>query len=70
MSDNNDERFAVLELKMMDQEQMVQEMSDMLNKQWEEIERLRAKLTSAQDRLMSLEESLPASSDAEKPPHY
>ncbi|MBL4908124.1 MAG: SlyX family protein [Sneathiella sp.] len=70
MSDTTEERFTVLELKLMDQEQMVQDMSDILNNQWLEIERLKAKLSSAQDRLLSLEDNLPASSGAEKPPHY
>lgn len=70
MTDAIEERFAILELKVMDQEETVQEMSDMLNKQWQEIENLKRKLTTAQDRLMSLEESLPASAGEEKPPHY
>ncbi len=70
MSDTTEERFTNLELKLMDQEQMIQDMSDMLNSQWQEIEKLRAKLTSTQQRLFSLEENRPGENNAEKPPHY
>lgn len=70
MSDTIEERFTILELKLMDQEQMIQDMSDMLNNQWQEIEKLQAKLTSTQQRLISLEENSPGENNAEKPPHY
>ncbi|MAL79748.1 MAG: hypothetical protein CMN55_11675 [Sneathiella sp.] len=66
----NDKRLMELELKFMEQEQMVSELSEMLNRQWQEIELLKNKLTRAQDRLITLEETLPASPGHEKPPHY
>lgn len=70
MTDVMEERFAVLEQKIMHQEETIQELSDILNKQWRDIELIQRKLTTAQDRLMSLEDSLPASGGVEKPPHY
>lgn len=70
MTDAMEERFAVLEQKIMHQEETIQELSDILNKQWRDIELIQRKLTTAQDRLMSLEDSLPASGSVEKPPHY
>ena len=66
-----DQRLTNLELKLMDQEQTIHDLSDMVNKQWQELERLKAKLTSAHARIISLEEGLPAGgSENQKPPHY
>jgi len=42
----------------------------MVNKQWEEIERLKAKLNVASERIGSLEDNLPTSETPQKPPHY
>lgn len=68
---NTDQRITNLELKLMDQEETIHDLSDMVNKQWQELERLKAKLTSAHSRIMSLEEGLPAGgADNQKPPHY
>jgi len=68
---NTDQRITNLELKLMDQEQTVHDLSDMVNQQWQELERLKAKLTTAHARIISLEESLPAGgADNQKPPHY
>ncbi len=70
MTNETDSRLNSLEMKLMDQEQIVQDLSDMVNQQWQEIERLKAKLVSAQERLVTLEESLPGQNQPEKPPHY
>ncbi|WP_025899100.1 SlyX family protein [Sneathiella glossodoripedis] len=66
-----DKRLTALELKLMDQDQMITDLSDMVNRQWQEIESLQAKLKTAHSRIVSLEDSLPApGASAEKPPHY
>ena len=70
MTQEIETRLTDLEMKLMDQEQTVQDLSDMVNLQWQEIERLKAKLVSAQERLVTLEESLPGQNQPEKPPHY
>ncbi|MEX0582887.1 MAG: SlyX family protein [Sneathiella sp.] len=66
----DEKRLIDLELKFTEQEQTISELSDMVNRQWQEIERLKRKLVSTHDRILSLEDTLPASPDAEKPPHY
>lgn len=69
-ADMDDRRLTELELKFMEQEQALSELSDMVNRQWQEIEGLKGRLLRAQDRIISLEESLPAAAGPEKPPHY
>jgi len=70
MSENIENRLNSLELQAMEQDLIVQDLSDMVNKQWEEIERLKAKLTVASERIGSLEDNLPTSDTPQKPPHY
>ncbi len=65
-----EKRLTELELKFTEQEQTISDLSDIVNRQWQEIEALKRKLVSAHDRLLSLEDTLPATPDAEKPPHY
>jgi SlyX protein len=67
-----EKRITSLELKLMEQDQMLNDLSDMVNRQWQELESVQAKLKSAHTRIISLEDSLPASDGtaAEKPPHY
>lgn len=65
-----DKRLTDLELKFMEQEQAISELSDIVNRQWQEIEQLKRKLTHAHDRIVTLEDAVPASSGVEKPPHY
>ncbi|MFT6558011.1 MAG: SlyX protein [Sneathiella sp.] len=66
-----EKRLMTLELSVAEQDQIVQDLSDMVNNQWQEIERLRAKLTTAHQRIISLEESVPTQGgQPEKPPHY
>ncbi len=70
MSTQTDDRLTALELKITDQDETLQDLSDMVNNQWQEIEKLRAKLMTAHSRIISLEDSMPAGNSAEKPPHY
>lgn len=66
-----EKRLMDLEVKLMDQDQMLSDLSDMVNRQWTEIEALKAKLKSAHSRIISLEETAPSGSgDTQKPPHY
>ncbi|MEP3245823.1 MAG: SlyX family protein [Sneathiella sp.] len=70
MTDLTEKRLTDLELKITEQDQVINDLSDMVGAQWQEIEKLIARLTTAQERIVTLEESLPASNQAEKPPHY
>ncbi|MCF8468700.1 MAG: SlyX family protein [Sneathiella sp.] len=65
-----DKRLTDLELKFMEQEQAIHELSEMVNRQWQEIEQLKRKLTTAHDRILSLEDAQPNGPEDQKPPHY
>ncbi len=66
----DDKRLTDLELKFMEQEQAISELSDIVNRQWQEIEQLKRKLSHTHERIVTLEDTLPASPGNEKPPHY
>ncbi|GLQ07149.1 SlyX family protein [Sneathiella chinensis] len=70
MTDDLEKRLTTLELTVMHQEQALTDLSDMVTRQWSEIERLQAKLTTTQQRVVSLEENLPVPAADQKPPHY
>ncbi len=70
MTGLTEKRLTDLELKITEQDQVINDLSDMVGAQWHEIEKLIARLTTAQERIVTLEESLPASNQVEKPPHY
>ncbi|MBO0335048.1 SlyX family protein [Sneathiella sp. CAU 1612] len=59
-----------MELKFMEQDQAIAELSDIVNRQWQEIEQLKRKLSHTHERIISLEDAVPAPSTNEKPPHY
>jgi SlyX protein len=65
-----DKRLTDLELKFMEQEQAISELSDIVNRQWQEIETLKSKLSHAHERIVTLEDAVPTSAPNEKPPHY
>ncbi|NOZ42702.1 MAG: SlyX family protein [Alphaproteobacteria bacterium] len=65
------ERLAEIEHIVACQDQQIQDLSDMVNKQWKEIDRLKQHLSHATQRLENLEN--PSEDDAishEIPPHY
>jgi len=65
-----DKRLNDLELKFMDQEQTVNDLSEMVSRQWDEIEKLKRRLIKASDRIVTLEDALPSGESDQKPPHY
>ena len=65
-----DKRLTDLELKFMEQEQAICELSEIVNRQWQEIETLKSKLSHAHERIVTLEDAVPATPASEKPPHY
>ncbi len=75
----NDDKLQKIEITLAHQDQQIQDLSEMINAQWKEIERLKLLLIKTQDKILELE----ASSDndgkqasvteiaaSEKPPHY
>lgn len=65
-----DNRLTDLEIKFMEQEQAISELSDIVNRQWQEIEQLKRKLIHAHDRIVTLEDAAPDAPANDKPPHY
>jgi len=67
---NLENRLNELEMQIAEQDRTLQDMSEMVSQQWDEIDRLKRKLTTASERIVSLEENLPQNDSIEKPPHY
>lgn len=75
-----EEIIASLEASLAHHEQQIQDLSDMVNQQWKEIDRLKSALIKANDKIEEIQNSGDKSSDkpmsvsemaaAEKPPHY
>lgn len=65
-----EQRLNDLEMKFMDQEQTVNDLNEMVRRQWDEIEKLKQLLTKTNDRVINLEDAQPAGDSQEKPPHY
>ena len=76
-----DKKFEKIEMVLAHQDRQIQDMSEMINVQWKQIEMLKRRLDMAQSKLSALESSAGDSArDAElsvaeiaardKPPHY
>jgi len=65
------ERLAEIEHIIANQNQQIQDLSDMVSQQWQEIDLLKKHLLQARERLETLE-NLPEGGNIvhEKPPHY
>ncbi|MCF6215090.1 hypothetical protein MNBD_ALPHA03-1215 [hydrothermal vent metagenome] len=65
-------RLEEIERTIAYQDQQIQDLSDMVNAQWKDIDKLKKHLARAKERLENLEN--PSSEDGniihEKPPHY
>lgn len=65
------DRLADLEHTVTHQDQQIQDLSDMVNQQWKEIDRLKKHLNRTEHRLEELEGPGEDSGIAhERPPHY
>ncbi len=65
------ERLSHIEQTIAYQDQQIQDLSDMVNQQWTEIDRLKKHLSRATERLENLENPSDDSSiPHEIPPHY
>jgi len=64
-------RLEEIEHRLMYQDQQIQDLSDMVNAQWKDIDRLKKHLSQAKERLENLENpSEDGAISHEKPPHY
>ena len=74
----SEEKFHKIEMTLAHQEQQIHDLNDMMNRQWLEIDRLKAMLAKAQDKINTMGdsgqqgESLSMLEQAalDKPPHY
>lgn len=67
----NETRLAEIEQILTHQDQQIQDLSDMVNQQWKEIDRLKKHLSQARTRLENLENPSESGTLADdKPPHY
>lgn len=70
-TDDDAARLEQLELKMMDLEVTVQQLNDVVLRQYRDIEQLRQENSALQKKLDSMNEPGPAPTpDDEVPPHY
>ncbi|WP_440957351.1 SlyX family protein [Oceanicaulis sp. LC35] len=63
------DRLDRLEIHVAEQQQMLDDLSEVLTRQTREIEALKARLSQSDTRISELEAGLPAPAN-EKPPHY
>jgi len=63
------DRLDRLEIHVAEQQQMLDDLSEVLTRQTREIEALKARLSQSDNRIAELEAGLPAPA-VEKPPHY
>lgn len=83
MTDKKDEHLIRLETMLTHQEQQINDLNEVVQTQWQEIEQLKVRLDRTQNKLVTLQDDveLAVSKDgngmtvtemaaAEKPPHY
>ncbi|WP_321395419.1 SlyX family protein [Emcibacter sp.] len=73
MTQNPEDKLTGLEIKLAHQDQQIHDLSDMVTRQWHEIDRLKKALQKTESRLSLLEEDDSDTGNApayEKPPHY
>ena len=64
------DRLMVLESRMVHQDVTIDDLNNMVNKQWAEIEILQRVLSEQRACLVRIEGDLKPSQSDEKPPHY
>lgn len=65
-----DDRISNLEMLVAEQDKTIEEMSDVIARQWVEIETLQRKLEMFEKRFSALEEQSVPETPITKPPHY
>jgi SlyX protein len=64
------DRLTTLEIRVAEQEKIIEELSEQIAEQWKVIERLRNALEQFGDRFADLEERAGPRHEAGKPPHW
>lgn len=65
-----DDRTTALEIRTMEQERAVEDLSGQIAEQWKVIERIQKKLDALTERFLMLEEQATPAHEATKPPHW
>ena len=69
MTQELESRVVDLEIQITHQANTIDDLSQMVSRQWDIIDRLTRQVTMLQDSLVELEENLPPPT-VDKPPHY
>ncbi|CCQ74392.1 SlyX family protein [Magnetospira sp. QH-2] len=69
---NDSERLVELEMRLVEQERLTQDLSDMVAEQWKVIDALRLVTDRLKDRVIAAEDRLDVSAPPahDPPPHY
>lgn len=67
---SEDDRLIALEIRSVEQEHIITELSDQLAQQWKVIDRLQKKLDALTERFLALEEQATPAAPVTKPPHW
>lgn len=70
MTEPDANRLIELELKIVHQEKALEDLSDMVTRQWQVIDRLERELRRLGEQLVDLEDSGKATPKDVPPPHY
>ena len=66
----SEHRLTTLEIRAVEQERVIEELSGQIAEQWKVIERLQAKLDALTERFLAVEQNAIAAPEATKPPHW
>jgi len=69
MTSDDDNRLAELESRSAFQQETIESLSDMVSKQWKEIDRLKKVMKTLDDQMYELEQNT-GQAPTQKPPHY
>lgn len=68
--DTTANRLTELEIRVVEQEKVIEELSDQLSQQWKQIDELNHRLSVLTKRFVSLEEQAAPDIPITKPPHW
>ncbi|WP_412058293.1 SlyX family protein [Bartonella sp. DGB2] len=66
----NETRFIELEIKITEQEKLIEELSILITNQWHRLEQLHKKLDALSKRFLELEEQAQPAIPITRPPHW
>lgn len=66
----HDDRTTMLEMRVAEQERVIDELSGQIAEQWKVIERLEARLEALVERFLAVEEGALSAPESARPPHY